>query len=113
MSIKISEIISLIEACGNAGVKKFVHETEKGLPINIEFFERVPQEATVVDLPQAEIRVSLPQEKAIEISQDFDKAERFRLLQEDFDLLHLQDPEKYEELLANDKLGDFGEAHAE
>lgn len=110
MSIKISELISLIEACGKAGVKKFVHETEKGLPIQLEFFERVPEEEEV---PQAAPIVRELSGQSIEISQEFEDSEKIRLLQEDFDLLHLQDPEKYEELLANDKLGDFGEAHAQ
>lgn len=110
MSIKISELVQLIEACGKAGVKKFVHETEKGLPINIEFHEnRVPVEEV-----QPEIPVPQPvQEKPIEISQDFEKSEQLRLLQEDFDILHLQDPEKFEELLANEKLEYYGEAHAQ
>jgi|SRR5688572_12441889 len=123
MSMKISDLVKLIEACGRAGVKKLVHETENGLPINLEFYEARPE----VKLPIQETEVSLPKDEAaqaleylqnvsnqklVEVSQEFDRQERLRLLEEDFDILPIADPEKYEELLANGKLDDFGEAHA-
>src|SRR5688500_1121374 len=108
MSIKISELIRLVEACGKAGVKKLVHETEEGLPINLEFHEnRVPEvPISTFSVPR------IQQEKPIVVSPDFQKSEDYRLLEEDFDILPIQDPEKFEELLANGKLEHYGEAHA-
>jgi hypothetical protein len=112
MSITISDLVSLIEACGKAGVKKFVHETEKGLPINLEFFEqKVTPEIPVFNLPEKE-HISDPKPKNFEVSHNFSVQEELRLLEEDYDILPIADPEKYEELLANGKLESYGDADA-
>lgn len=129
MSIKISELIKLIEACGKSGVKKFVHETEDGLPLHLEFHEQPklhiePQHiAPAVEKTSQKFHVEhggaievplAPSGPVLsdQISPDFERQEALRLLEEDFDQLQIEDPEKYEELLAYEKLGDFGESHA-
>lgn len=112
MSTKISDLIQLIEACGRAGVKKLVHETDDGLPINLEFHESKAPIELVSTVPQVKPHVNTKKQSYLEISSDFAKSEDARLLDDDFDLLPIQDPEKFEELLANGKLEHFGEAHA-
>lgn len=120
MSIKFSELIKLVETCGKAGVKKFVHETEDGLPIHIEFHEHqsihIDQKCSTsniapespIEVPESTSGLVMP----IQISPDFERQEALRLLEEDFDQLAIEDPELYETLLAQEQLGDFGEAHA-
>jgi len=108
MSIKICDLIKLVEACGKSGVKKFDHETEDGLPIHLEFHE---QKLPPVIQKKEKIPLVVPA-GPLEMSPEFETQEQLRLIEDDFDILPILDPMKYEELLANGKLDEYGEAHA-
>lgn len=105
MSIDVKGICKIIETCGKQGVKNIKFEG-----VEIDFGTAPEPQENIVHTPfHPSFTTSPVEEDAI----PFNEEDKEVLIEEDYSTLLLDEPEKYEELLAMGKLESYGEAHAE
>lgn len=99
-----TNIAKIIEACGNHNVKKITFDG-----VEIEFFGASSQYDV---FEEAEKYPTIIQDFESDDIQTFEKEDETRLTDEEFAHLMVEDPAKFEEMLANDKLDSYGEPDA-
>jgi len=100
----MENVLKILDACGNLNVKT-LKINDDGLELSVEFHMPKVEESTKPYVNE------VPIDAPLEVSKDFAITEKLREVEQDFDLLALENPLLYEELLAQGKLDEFGELH--